>query len=146
MRTTHLVIAALLVISAGAHGQSAACPTEQSLVRANALAFATSQDYAGARTRHNVPAATPADVRLLQGAADAAACAQLHAWVDANSDSPPERWHRTFYRVGNYFYVALTQVSSAPATVPPGYTLVSLAHHPLYILNLNVERVAGIAM
>jgi nitrate reductase cytochrome c-type subunit len=141
-----LLVAGLFAASGPVHGQSTACPAEQSLARANALAFATSQDYARARSRHSLPVAMPADIRLLQGTADAAACAQLHAWVDANSHSPADRWHRTFYRVGNHFYIALTQVSDAPATVPPGYTWVSLAHHPLYILDLNFERVAGIAM
>lgn len=136
----------MLAFAGPLSAQSLACPAEQPLARENVVAFTSWEDYADNRARYGVPSAAGTDIRLLAGAADAAVCSRLHAWLEANTGSPPDRWHRTFYRVGNLYYVALTRVVVPPATVPPGQVWVSMGYNPLYVLDLEFERVAGIAM
>lgn len=141
-----LLVLALLGAARAVPAQTATCPAEQQRARTNVVSFGTSPSYAAARTRYNLPTAGPADVRLLGGTGDAAVCASLHAWLEANTGSPPDRWHRTFYRVGNLYYVALTRISTPPSSVPAGYIWVDFGYNPLYILDLSFPRVAGVAM
>lgn len=141
-----LLLAVLIVAPRFGAAQSPACPAEQEMARLNAVALASSPDFARARALDGIRAAAPTDVRLLRDPADAAACTRLHAWLNANNAAPPERWRRSFYRVGNLYYVSVVQISTRPDTIPSGYVWIELPHHAVFILNLEFEQVTGIAM
>lgn len=141
-----LLLAVFLVVPRFGAAQAPACPAELEMARLNAVALASSPDFARARALDGIPAAAPADVRLLRDPADAAACTRLHAWLNANNAAPAERWNRSFYRVGNLYYVSVVQTSTRPDTIPPGYVWIELPHHALFVLDLEFERVSGIMM
>lgn len=102
-----------------------ACPVENTQIRAMAHRFMSSPSFAESRQRLGLGALTPADLRLLTDATDAAACNVLRERVPLT----PRKYPRvaTYYRVGSHYLVIFTQV------VPPGETYITW--HPLIVLD-----------
>jgi hypothetical protein len=114
----------------------AVCPTENPQTRAMVERFMTSTSFADSRQALGLGTLTATSVRLLTDSADSATCTTLRSRVQLT----PRKYPRiaTYYRVGNVYVVATSQV------VPPNET--HIAWHPLYVLDTSFTFKTALAM
>jgi hypothetical protein len=122
-----------------------ACLAETEQARRIAIRFASSEEYADARQRHGVSSASPEQVRLLAGSADADLCARLLAIYRQQLAGRSSTLLPTFYQAGDFYYVALAR-RQEPRVIPPGFAHIDTRWLPLLILDRDLRLVASVAM
>lgn len=138
--TRTIVLLAGLLLAATITPQAAraqtTCPPDGQGSRAIVERFLARPGFGPDRAQLSLAGATMSNVRVLTDASDAAACQSLSTAVGATSAGP--NWRVTFYRVGNYYFVAFRRSETANTRW--------LGFVPLYIFDTAFNQVNGLTM
>jgi hypothetical protein len=136
-----VAVAAALVLAGGfarpnIESVLPACPEEQPRTRGLVEKLLTATGHESSRQEMGLVGVSPASVRLLTEASDAAACNALHPGGPVGTSGP---WRWTFYTAGGKYFVAFHYVDAPGANLRVGFK-------PLLVYDANFQRIGEYAM
>jgi hypothetical protein len=113
-----------------------ACPEEQPRTRRLVEKLLTATGHESSRQEMGLVGVSPANIRLLTDASDAAACNALHPGGPVGTSGD---WRWTFYMAGGRYFVSFHYVD------PPGANQ-RIGFNPLLVYDANFQRIGEYAM